>query len=139
MPKKSRCRGVSLLLELMLGLALMAVVAILALGSFATVARSQNQSKDFSQANALARQVLEAQRASDYATVNSLGPQVVFRTAEVHSSAATQTFTYHVEVSEPWAPDPVKNIVVQVEWPFSASNPSGLKRRVRLQTCVGPY
>lgn len=139
MVKKARSRGVSLLLELMLGLALLGVIAILALGSFATVGRSQSQSKDFSQANALARQIMETQRASGFATVNSIAPQVVVRNTEVHSSATTQTFTYQVEVSQPWTPDPVKSVVVQVEWPFSASNPGGPKRRVRLQTCVGPY
>jgi Tfp pilus assembly protein FimT len=139
MAGRKRAGGVSLLLELMLGLALTGVIALLALGSFVTVARSQNQSMDLTQANALARQVLEAQRALDYSAVQPVAAQAVTRSVEVHSATVSRTFTYRVDVNQPWAPDAVKNVVVTVQWPFRASDPGGPQHQVRLQTCVGPY
>jgi len=132
-------RGASLLLELILGLGLTGVIAILALGSFGTVARSQALSKDFALANALARQILEEQKSLPYAQVHSLGPRQITRTTEIHSSLVSRSFTYKLDVTQPWAPDSVKNLVVWVEWPQSESQPDGPQHRIRLQTCVGPY
>ena len=139
MSSQVRPLGVSLLLELMLGLALTGVVAVLALGSFVTVSRSQNHSMDVSLANGLARQVMEAQRALDYSAINSIGTQEVVHRLELQSTEVHRRFTYQVEVSQPWSPDPVKSVVVTVRWPFAASQPGGAQHQVRLQTCVGPY
>lgn len=70
---KCRSRG-GLLLEVLLGLGIFATAILLAFGVFPNSRRAAVQSRNYTVANAIARDYLERELAKDFASITSYGP-----------------------------------------------------------------
>ncbi|MFA5509179.1 MAG: hypothetical protein WC314_01560 [Vulcanimicrobiota bacterium] len=120
--------GVSLLLEIVVGLGIFTVALLLVFGVLASSARSSSQAREYAVALHLARENMERLCSLPY-------PNVVTETAVefplgsvvngVASTVSYQVITEVVEVN----PGEQKSVVVTVEWQHSETT-----RRVRLES-----
>lgn len=140
-PKKevtpvSPCRkpaGVSLLLEVVFGLALFAVSILLLFGVFPNAQRAATQSKNVAIASELALEYLNRERALPYQAVGTpRPPEVVPISTTVNGVTATTDYTVSLSVLEP-EPGKRKDITVKVAWVEGQVNRSFRLESFRVQ------
>lgn len=120
-------RGVSLLLEAVLGIGIFAVSLLLVFGIFPSSQRSVTQAKDLAVAHNLAREFLEEELAKAYVDVAASGPTPLPISTTVNGETTTTQFEVTVQVTEE-VPNRRKAVTVLVNWDFGE-----IRREVRLE------
>lgn len=130
----------SLLLELLLGFTMVTLVLLVIFQLFPVADRSVSLADRTTQANYLARTVMENQLDKDYSALDVDVPISDEVTLAEHTqrrgSALSTEFVYRVEIRKPVAAVEVKDIIVNVSWKQGAA---GAERpsSVRLQSSKG--
>ena len=126
-----RRRGVSLLLESLVGIGLFGVAVLLSMSIFPTGQRAVVQGKNYALANGIAREIMEECKASSFASVVD-DNFFITRMTEVNGAAANVTFTVNIdETTTGVPPSEQMDVVVQVSWQESA-----IQRKVQLETLL---
>lgn len=132
----SDCRGVSLLLEVVVGLGIFATCILLIFGVFTSSQKATASSKDLTVASDLAREIMESQLARGYAGLETTDPVVVTIPTTVDGRRTTTPFTTKVDVTRQTAdanfPFRRKYLLVTVSW----DGATGVRRKVKLETYV---
>lgn len=134
-----RPRGLTLLLEALLGLTLVTIVLLVILQLFPVSDRSVGLADRTTQANYIARSLMEKQLATAYIDLSvgsTDGETVVADHTRRRGSSLSTTFTWQVEISQPDPDIEVKEILVSVAWREGASNQERLSS-VKLQSARG--
>lgn len=122
---KTGQRGLTLLLEALLGLTLVTLVLMVILQLFPVSDRSVGLADRTTQANYIARSLMEKQLATPYIdlTCGTTGGQtmVADHTRRKGSSLSTD-FSWQVKVSQPDSAIEVKEILVTVAWKEGAAD-----------------
>lgn len=134
-----RTAGISLLLEILVGLGLFGLGMLLTMGLFPGAQAAASQAKNLSLATNLARGVMEQVRGMPYASITSIASTDVPQGVEVNGVQAVQLFSYQVDVDPPPAGRDFKNVVVSVNWNTGGASLGGQVHSYRLQTYVAPY
>lgn len=137
--------GVSLLVELLLGLALVAIAILAVFDIFPAADRSVALADRTTHAHQLARRIMEETLAKDYDNI-SVNPadvvegEVSLQHTKRRGSTYTTEFVYRVDVSLPTStatPVPeVKDIQVTVRWKYGSSE-AARDSFVRLEASKG--
>lgn len=120
-PKRRSQSGVSLLLELLLGLTLVSLAILAIFGLFPMADRSVAQADRTTQASTMARSLLDQQLQRSYSEL-STDPSTYLQgeTSLVHTRRHGQNlgtkFQYKVEITQPEADREVKTVLVTVSW-----------------------
>ena len=136
--RRGRSRGISLLLELLLGLTLVSLTLLVLFGVFPMGERAVGQADRTSQASSIARTHMERALGQDYTALSTdpasyeEGDDTAFHTKR-HGSELSTKFHYRVEVTQPDPDKEVKRLVVTVTWP----NGSDRVETVALQSSKG--
>jgi type II secretory pathway pseudopilin PulG len=135
-----RCyrRGISLLLEVLLGLGLFGLGMLMVMGLFPTTFASSAQARNLSLATNLAREVCEQVKGQGYNDALSRPWTPVTFNSEINGQTAVQQFAYDVDVTE-IAGRPLKNLTVRVRWNTGGAHADGHEHSYRLQTYLAPY
>jgi hypothetical protein len=132
-------RGLSLLLELLLGLSLLTFVLLVVFDLFPLADRSVSLADRTMHANNLARELMENKLDDTYGSL-ALGAVDGEETITDHTkrrgSGLTTEFVYRVEVTQPDPAVEIKDIVVSVTWKQGA-NENPRPAQVRLQSSKG--
>lgn len=129
-----------MLLELLLGFTMVTLVLLVIFQLFPVADRSVSLADRTTQANYLARTVMENQLDKDYSALDVDVPISDEVTLAEHTqrrgSALSTEFVYRVEIRKPVAAVEVKDIIVNVSWKQGAA---GAERpsSVRLQSSKG--
>lgn len=138
-----RCeRGVTLLLEVVFGIALFSIALLFLFGIFPNAQRSMTLSRNVGIAQNLAREYIEIERALPYADVGNVSPaatsppEVVPITSTVNGVTSTTDFRVTLNVVETIA-GKRKVITATVEWDYGTG--AGQTRNVTLETYKVSY
>lgn len=131
-------KGMSLLLEVLLGLGLFGLCMLLVMGLFPTTFASSAQARNLSLAANLAREVCEQVKAEGYSAAVPRSWTPVTLTTEINGVKSAQEFSYNVDVT-PIAGRPLKDVVIQVRWGTGSTQVGGHQHGYRLQTYLAPY
>ncbi len=128
--------GVSLLLEVLFGLGLFGAVLLIVFGLFPTTHRSITQARRVTEANNLAREYLEVERAKPFQDPAPGSFTAGFPTVRSRVDGNEVSNTYNVTVAvtnvgTPASDDERQSIVVSVAW-----NEGPVNRTVRAEAMV---
>ncbi len=133
-------RGMSLLLELLLGFSMITLVLLVIFQLFPVADRSVSLADRTTQANYLARTVMENQLDKDYSALDVGVPitdsVILTNHTQRRGSALSTEFLYRVEIRKPVAAVEVKDIIVGVSWKQGAAD-AARPTSVRLQSSKG--
>lgn len=131
--------GLTLLLEALLGLTLVTIVLMVILQLFPVSDRSVGLADRTTQANYIARSLMEKQLATPFIDLelgDTTGETEVADHTRRKGSSLSTTFTWHVRISQPDPDIDVKEIVVNVAWREGAQNLERMSS-VKLQSARG--
>lgn len=137
-----KARGLSLLLELLLGLSLLTFVLLVIFQLFPLADRSVSLADRTMHANNLARELVEQKLAEEYASlvpdVPIDGEVTVTGHTERRGQSLTTDFVYRVEITQPNPAVEILDINVSVSWKEGAAdNPR--PSTVRLKASKGEF
>lgn len=138
--KRASLRGVSLMVELLLGLALVSMTIMAVFSVFPTADRSVALADRTTQANSIARTLLEQRLELEYSELSTdpasyeEGDIPLVHTKR-HGSDLSTTFHYRIEITQPEASHEVKEIAVYVSWPRGSNDER--EERVVMQASKG--
>ncbi|MEW6278922.1 MAG: type II secretion system protein [Candidatus Eremiobacterota bacterium] len=126
-----RNRGLSLLLETVVGIGIFSVSLLLVFALFPSFHRSMTQAKNVSVATHLAREILEQERSKSYATIGPMPPTPIRRACVINGVPVDTPFQVDMTCTTIPGPPEYKVLVVTVRWTEAA-----IDRSVALETYV---
>ncbi len=137
---RSRIRGASLILELLLGLSLLLIAMLSLFRLFPTAERATLLSDRSTQAHHMASELLDSQLARHYSAITvGVYEELEPITHTKRRGVELQTeFHTRVDITRPYPGKDIFNIAVEVTW-FEGNDPGGKSSTVRIESEKGRF